>query len=175
MNRRFRVTLIVGVAILAAALALIGNSRLTLAATPGADMHNMAADGSADAGAARFTDTLQGASVFTVTVGEGGAIFSPDTIIIPIGSTLRWVWAAGGHTVTSGTPGNPDGLFCSPDDQNCSTSPTSPAGSVYEHTFIVAGDYDYYCRLHGAFGMTGLVIVTDIASPTVLYLPIIVK
>ncbi len=172
MNRLCKVTAFVGVAILTVALALMGGSRLTLAATPGADMHAMTEDGTVNDSAARPTNMLQSASVVTVTVGEGGATFSPDMVIIPIGSSVRWVWAAGEHTVTSGVPGNPDGLFCSPDDQNCSANPTSVAGSVYEHTFTVAGDYAYYCRPHGSFGMTGTVIVTDIANPTMLFLPL---
>lgn len=179
MNRLGKVTAFVGVAIFTVAVALMGGSRLTSAATPGADMHAMTEDGSAYHSAAQsasgehFANTLQSTSVVTVTVGESGATFTPDSVIIPAGSTVRWVWAADGHTVTSGTPGNADGLFCSPDDQNCSANPTSAAGSVYEHTFTFAGDYAYYCRLHGSFGMTGTVIVTDIANPTVLFLPVI--
>lgn len=175
MNRQSRVTVFVGVAILTAALALVGGSRLGAAATAGAAMHNMAADSAATESVAHLQNTLQSASVFTVTVGDGGTRFTPDTVIIPAGSTVRWVWAASGHTVTSGTPGNPDDLFCSPDDQNCSANPTSAAGSVYEHTFTFAGEYPYYCRPHGAFGMTGTVIVTDIANPTTLFLPLILN
>jgi plastocyanin len=174
-NNRGTVTAFMCIAILATALVMIGGSRLTAAATPGADMTNMTGDTSPREKSVHVANTLQSTTVVTVTVGGVPGRFTPDSVTIPTGATVRWVWTASNHTVTSGTPGHADGLFCSPDDQNCSTSLTSAAGFVYEHTFSVAGDYPYYCRIHGAFGMTGTVIVTDIANPTMLFLPIIVN
>jgi hypothetical protein len=39
--------------------------------------------------------------IFDVTVGPGFA-FNPDELNISIGDTVRWTWASGGHSVTSG-------------------------------------------------------------------------
>jgi len=119
---------------------------------------------------------LAATSIVTVTVGAGGIRFSPADVEISVGGTVRWVWEASGHTVTSGVPGAPDGLFCSPDDQDCSANPTSSAGSVYEHTFSVAGVYPYFCRPHGFFGMTGSVTVSDtLLATSVVFMPIALR
>jgi plastocyanin len=83
--------------------------------------------------------------------------FSPDTLTIRAGDTVRWVWQAGGHTVTSGTQAA-DGRFCSPRDTTCGSAPTSSAGDTYAHTFETAGTYPYFCRPHREM-MTGVIVV----------------
>lgn len=46
------------------------------------------------------------AETHVVTVGPGGSMtFSPSTLTIANGDTVRWEWDSSGHTVTSGTPG----------------------------------------------------------------------
>src|SRR5438132_512841 len=42
--------------------------------------------------------------IFDVAVGQGGDVFVPDTLNISAGDTVRWTWAEGGHSVTSGPP-----------------------------------------------------------------------
>src|SRR5919108_356657 len=60
-----------------------------------------------------------GGQTFDVAVGQGGDVFVPDTVNISVGDTVRWTWAEGGHSVTSGDPCTSDGQFCSPNNTNC--------------------------------------------------------
>jgi plastocyanin len=102
----------------------------------------------------------QASDVVTVTVGAGGLRFSPADVVVPLGGTVRWIWEADFHTVTSGSSGLADGKFCSPNDHSCAQPVASNTGTVYEHTFTQAGVYSYYCAFHWAAGMTGAVTVT---------------
>ena len=96
-----------------------------------------------------------------VTVAPNFSLtFSPSTVNILVGDTVHWTWAAGGHTVTSGSPCTVDSAYCSPNDTNCSTAGTSNTGATYSHTFNQAGTFSYFCRIHCSFGMTGAVNVT---------------
>jgi plastocyanin len=111
--------------------------------------------------------SVSASTIVTVTVGSGGGFtFSPADVVIPVGGTVRWVWAASFHTVTSGSNGVADGLFCSPSDQNCSGNPTSNAGAIYEHTFSQAGTFPYFCQIHWPSGMTGTVTVSGAVTAT---------
>jgi plastocyanin len=101
-----------------------------------------------------------GPTTVTVIVAPSDAhVFSPSTVTIRVGDTVRWVWGATGHTVTSGTNGNADGLFCSPADGTCAGAPTSRAGATYDHRFDSAGTFPYFCRPHAGMGMVGSVTV----------------
>ena len=107
-------------------------------------------------------------TIFDVTVAPGGTLtFSPSTVNISVGDTVRWTWAHSGHSVTSGdsTACTADGQFCSPNNTNCSTCVTSNTGFVYEFTFTQAGSFSYHCCVHCAIGMIGAVNVSA-ASPT---------
>jgi plastocyanin len=96
-----------------------------------------------------------------VTVAPGGTLtFSPSTVNISVGDTVRWTWAASGHSVTSGTPCTANGLFCSPNNTNCTQCVTSNIGFVYQFTFTQAGNFSYFCCLHCGFGMIGAVNVS---------------
>jgi plastocyanin len=53
------------------------------------------------------------------------------------------------HTVTSGTPGNADGLF---------NSGNLSGGGTFSYAFDTPGTYDYYCIPH-APNMNGSVVV----------------
>ncbi len=90
---------------------------------------------------------------FQVQVGAGGLKFTPASITITAGDTIQWVWAASGHSSTSGTPGHPDGIW---------DSGVLNSGATFSHTFTTAGTFLYYCTPHGACcGMTGSVTVND--------------
>ena len=39
-----------------------------------------------------------------VAVGSGGNRFVPQSVTVKVGGQVRWVWASGGHSVTSGAP-----------------------------------------------------------------------
>ena len=91
------------------------------------------------------------ATTFSVDVAPGGEhSFSPMSVSIQQGDTVKWTWKGSGHTVTSGTPGNPSGLF---------DSGLHSSGFTFSFTFSDPGTFSYYCIPHGASGMTGTVIV----------------
>src|SRR5262245_8352643 len=92
-------------------------------------------------------DTIQ------VQVGAGGLKLTPQNVTINVGDTVQWVWAASGHSSTSGTPGNPDGLW---------DSGVQNLGFTFSHTFTTAGTFPYFCTPHGVCcGMIGSVIVNQ--------------
>lgn len=127
-----------------------GPAETTADAADGAVASDAADDGAPDDGAPRTVD---------VQVGAGGFSFSPSTVNVRVGDTVKWTWVADGHNVVSGAGGTADGKFCSPDDTGCATAPTSLSGAVYSHTFTAAGTYGYFCKPHATFGMTGQVVV----------------
>src|SRR5262245_39527446 len=93
------------------------------------------------------------ATTFQVQVGASGLKFTPASITIQPGDTIQWVWAANGHSTTSGTPGNPDGLWDSGIQNN---------GFTFSYTFNTAGTFNYYCSPHGqCCGMVGTVTVSS--------------
>jgi plastocyanin len=78
----------------------------------------------------------------TVTIQS--MAFSPSTITITAGATVKWTNNdAIAHTVTSNT-----GAF---------DSGNMAAGATYSYTFSTAGTYNYHCTYHS--GMTGTVMV----------------
>ena len=97
--------------------------------------------------------------IVDVMVGPGFT-FSPDTVNISVGDTVRWTWASSGHSVSSGPQCFADSQFCSPNDMNCFPGTLSNAGTVYQHTFNTAGSYSYICFAHCFLGMAGVVNVT---------------
>jgi len=99
---------------------------------------------------------VQGATV-TVTVGNNMS-FDPGFVTIQPGDTVNWVWNANNHTVTSGAPGAPTGLF----------NKSGNNGTTFSFTFTNAGKVDYYCIPHGSMGMTGIVNVVAPDATTTL-------
>ena len=78
-----------------------------------------------------------------------GMAFSPANRTISVGTTLKWANKdAATHTVTSGVPGTPSGVF---DSGNIGTNGT------FSFTFSQAGTFKYYCKIHST--MTGTITV----------------
>ena len=97
---------------------------------------------------------VRGATV-DVTVGPGLS-FTPASVTIAIGDTVRWDWAGALHSSTSD---NTTGA----EVWNSGLKSTG----TFSHTFSTAGDWPYYCTLHsspGGTAMNGVVHVT--AAPT---------
>ncbi|HEY2710916.1 MAG TPA: plastocyanin/azurin family copper-binding protein [Chthoniobacterales bacterium] len=93
------------------------------------------------------------ADTITVQVGEGGLKFMPQQVAIHVGDTVQWTWASSGHSSTSGTPGNPDGMW---------DSGIQDSGFVFSYTFAATGTFPYFCTPHGlCCGMVGTVRVTQ--------------
>lgn len=102
-------------------------------------------------------DMATGTGGMQVMVGMGGFTFSPSTMTIKVGDTVKWVWASSGHNVIAD-----DGSFCSPSDTGCNmptTVPTSNSGDTYSHKFTTAGSFPYHCQPHMAAGMKGTITV----------------
>jgi plastocyanin len=97
------------------------------------------------------TATEGGGTLRTVILSvSGGGQFTPNNLTVPRGTTVRWIWSDGPHSVTAhGAP----------------TFPGSPSETdypfVYEFTFNTAGTYQYHCTVHGSAsaGMRGTVVV----------------
>jgi plastocyanin len=73
-----------------------------------------------------------------------GYVFSPDSITIHVGDTVKWVDTTDMmHTVTA---------------NDHSFNGEIPAKGSWSHIFTTAGTYHYMCANHP--GQTGIVIVT---------------
>ena len=47
-----------------------------------------------------------------VTVGPSfELVFSPSSVTIHPGDQVRWTWGSSGHSTTSGSPGQPNGIW----------------------------------------------------------------
>jgi len=85
-----------------------------------------------------------------VTVQVTSNQFTPASVKIKVGQTVRWIWGGGVHDVVSGTNCTEDGKF---------KSGAPMAGGTFEKKFETAGTFPYYCTPHCQMGMTGEVIV----------------
>ncbi len=105
-----------------------------------------------------FTAATEAATV-TVHVGPVGndMSFSPAEVSIAVGDTVQWIWESDFHSVTSGTASLPSGEFDS-DIQN--------VPFTFSHTFLAAGNFDYFCLLHKM--MTGVVHVFGTSTVSLL-------
>ena len=77
--------------------------------------------------------------------------FFPSTVTINVNDQVTWVWAG---TVPHSTTDT--GVW---DSTLLTGSP-----HTFSFTFTAAGNYPYFCTLHGAFGMTGSVTVQGAAN-----------
>jgi plastocyanin len=74
--------------------------------------------------------------------------FSPATVTISPGTTVRWVNGASiYHTIT------PDG------HSEWDRATMDQAGETFQHTFDNTGSFPYYCEPHRSAGMTGTITV----------------
>ena len=98
--------------------------------------------------------------VFEVTleaiefIHEGRANMEIE-LTIRTGDTVRWIWAEGYHNVVSGVQGEPGA-----GDEFFSGDPEFPPRQ-FEHTFMDAGVFEYFCDVHAFIGMTSFVTVCD--------------
>lgn len=87
--------------------------------------------------------------------------FSPATITVAAGDTVTWTVTKSidePHSVTSGKPGAADSGKAFD-----SGVVLTKNGDTYSFTFPTAGEYDYYCTVHGA-AMSGHVTVVAAAG-----------
>ncbi len=94
------------------------------------------------------------AATANVLVGSGGLVFTPFSTNINIGDRVLWTWAGSPHNVTS-------------TNSAWVASPTQGTGTTFTNTFTSAGNYFYYCTVHGTptSGMRGEVVVAAANMP----------
>lgn len=78
-----------------------------------------------------------------------GMAFAPLTKTISVGTTITWTNKENvNHTVTSGVPGAPTGIF---------DSGSIGHDGTFSYTFTQTGTFKYYCKIHTS--MTGTITV----------------
>ena len=94
----------------------------------------------------------------THTVLANNSSFSPDSIDVEPGDTIVWQYNSGyPHTVTSGVPCTPDGLFFSELDGG---NPTF----TWEVPVAASAIIPYFCEPHCNMGMDGIITVVGPAD-----------
>ncbi len=84
-------------------------------------------------------------------VSINGFKFTPDDLTVQAGTTVTWTNDEDSlHTVTSGTPATPSGLF---------DSGEIDTGVEFAYAFAEAGTYPFFCARHDF--MKGVVTVTS--------------
>jgi plastocyanin len=82
----------------------------------------------------------------TVDVDVKDDVFSPVTLTISKGQTVKWTNKGGEpHTVTA----NPGPEKCGPSSSEAFESSTMNPGDVFNHTFNATGTFAYHCEVHG--------------------------
>ncbi len=98
------------------------------------------------------------AAAATHTVAALNYRFGPASLTVGVGDTVRWTFAGEPHSVTSGTPGLPDGKFDSGIIGIDEPRPT------FEWTFTTPGTYPYFCQVHSE-QMVGKIVVEAAGTP----------
>lgn len=98
--------------------------------------------------------TSSNASVHIIT--QSGLTFSPSSIIVFVGDTVRWQWTGGTHTTTS---------INIPNGAANWDNPLNSTNTTFDYIVSVAGIYDYKCTPHESMGMTGRI---EVVIPTVM-------
>jgi len=109
--------------------------------------------GTQNVSAASTADVLipVGAADPSQTCADAGLCYIPNPVLIDVDGTVTWTNNDSAiHTVTSGTPGSPDGLF---DSGIFSTTQT------FSQVFSQLGSFDYFCQVHP--WMLGVVTVQE--------------
>jgi plastocyanin len=121
----------------------LASGHWTLGSQAGTNNNTLQASTAGVAAPVTFTASATPAPV-TVQVGNGpgGLVFVPQSVTIPVGGTVSWVWNSGAtsHTVTTSQgsptiPGTPSGVHSTP----------FTFGPVQ---FNAAGTYTFYCSIH---------------------------
>lgn len=82
------------------------------------------------------------------TVTASGTVFTPATMSVVVGDTVKWVWVNGAHTTTS---------INVPAGAVIWNNPLDSAHQSFSYIITHAGVYNYICIPHQLFGMTGTI------------------
>ena len=89
------------------------------------------------------------ATIHTVQVADFS--FTPSTLNINSGDTVRWVWVSGTHTTTSTSV---------PSGAATWDHPMNSTSTQFDVKFTVVGTYNYHCSIHPTM-MTGVITVAS--------------
>lgn len=94
------------------------------------------------------------AATANVLVGSGGNFFAPTVTNISAGDRVLWTWVGSPHNVTS-------------TNSAWAASATLSTGATFTNTFTTAGNYFYYCTIHGTptSGMKAEIVVAAVNVP----------
>lgn len=81
----------------------------------------------------------------TASVDVTNNAFTPASVSLAVGGSVTWNWVGSGHSVTS------DGAPSFSPNAPIQNSPNTLGPVV----FATAGNYQYYCRVHGSAGGYG--------------------
>jgi plastocyanin len=91
------------------------------------------------------------ANQVVVQVGQSGNTFTQDDVTINPGDSIQWQWGTGRHSVTAGgQPPTSNGTF----------DTGVEIGATYTRPFSTPGVYHYFCQVHYASGMVGVIRVS---------------
>jgi len=114
------------------------------------------------AAAAAFSSFVQAASpvVHTVSVGDGGLKFSPETVTAKVGEFVRFKFAASGHSVAESTFGSPCQAVTGSDSF---FSGTMSSGGEFTIEVTSTDPIFFYCATQGhcQAGMSGVINPTS--------------
>ncbi len=99
-----------------------------------------------------------------VGVNEVGTSFNPSQVDITVGDRVVWTNRSNtSHTVTF--QNGPDlHRTCTQGPIIGTTGDCQEPGATAQHTFTAAGTFPYFCKLHRAQGMAGVVVVSPAAT-----------
>ena len=99
------------------------------------------------------------ASATTHVITQSGFTFSPSTVKVVPGDTIQWNRTGGSHTVTAGLPCQASGLFSGV------LNSTNPSFTWVVPKSVAGTTIGFFCVPHCSFGMTGTIVVGEVADP----------
>lgn len=91
-------------------------------------------------------------------INQTNTSFSPSSINVAVGDTVKWVWSSGTHTTTSrNIPAGAEPWDSNLDNDN----------ETFMYKVNVAGTYNYACKPHENMGMTGSFTATVATSNSI--------
>lgn len=143
---------------------LAGASLAGLAGCSGDGSGDESGDGTGDGAGDGGDDPVE---TDEVAVAPGGSlVFEPREITVSTGTTVTWTFESATHNVSCVPDHDPSDTASLPEDAEPFASydgdnqfDTNDEGETFEHTFEVAGTYEYVCVPHVSSDMVGTVEV----------------
>lgn len=148
------VIMVAGLVLIAMAGILGASCKASVATTPATTTPPVTTTPSVATTLPVTTTPVQTAVMVVITDGFSGAVFFPETVTVPVGTTVTW-WSndvLDVHTITSDS-----GLFASDVIPEARKESPPTADETFSYTFTERGTFSYYCAYHPS--VVGKVIV----------------